>query len=203
MEALNLRNHQRLAAIPGLNQEAHQCVDVQIGNPFSAADRVAFEQKAKGQDGFFLGDVHRIKNPLVGLGVSLFAVRAAEPAKSIAMFSKALAIHVARLASYSHCGFCIAHHVNIILLAIVVCQRKSALKMPLSERYFGGPRFHVIGVPLSICQLSGRAHRRVSVDPEKSFAEFAIVADFAGIAELLHSLQTIAVSSRSVRSAIG
>jgi hypothetical protein len=60
-----------------------------------------------------------------------FARDAAEAAKPIAMFPKALAFHAASLANHCFSGFCIAHHVKIILLPLVVCQEKSALILPL------------------------------------------------------------------------
>jgi hypothetical protein len=44
------------------------------------------------------------------------------------VFSKALTVHVARLANHCFCGICLADHVYRILLPVVVCQRKSALK---------------------------------------------------------------------------
>jgi hypothetical protein len=42
-----------------------------------------------------------------------------------------LTIALAILTSHCQFGFCIAHHVKIILLTVVVCQEKSALISPL------------------------------------------------------------------------
>jgi hypothetical protein len=46
----------------------------------------------------------------MGFGVGLFAVRAAKTAKAIAVFSEALTIDVASLASHCFSGFCLVRH---------------------------------------------------------------------------------------------
>jgi hypothetical protein len=67
----------------------------------------------------------------VGLCVGALASRAAEAAQTIPVLSEALTFGLAIQAS--HCGgvFCLAHHVNIIQLSLVVCQEKNASKLQL------------------------------------------------------------------------
>jgi hypothetical protein len=62
----------------------------------------------------------------MGFGVGLFAVRASKTAKAIAMFSEALTIDLAILASHCFSGFCLVHHGFNIQRALVVCQDKNA-----------------------------------------------------------------------------
>jgi hypothetical protein len=62
----------------------------------------------------------------VRLSKSPLALRATESAQAIAMFSEALTIDIACLASHCFIGFCLAYHGFMIQLSLVVCQEKNA-----------------------------------------------------------------------------
>jgi hypothetical protein len=108
------RPHDLFAAFPGENQRLRNRVLVQSRNAHRGANRVAFYQKLQGQQNLFLGSVHFAKSLVVRLGIRLAALRAAKPAKAIAVYADALTPHVARFASHCDFGGCYAFHDSII-----------------------------------------------------------------------------------------
>ena len=92
--------YEGLAAFSGFHKQRHNCVLIQARNALRTPNRVPLKQQLQGENGTILRDVHRVQRAAVGLCVGFAALRAAETAQSIAMFSDTLAMHVASLASY-------------------------------------------------------------------------------------------------------
>src|SRR5579862_9434234 len=75
---------------------------------------------------------------LVGLGVGLFAGRAAKSTKAIPVLTEALTEHFTRFASHCSLDFFCALHSFIIQLTVVVSQRKSTCAQEFFLLYLDG-----------------------------------------------------------------
>lgn len=119
--------HQRFALFASERQDFHDRVAVQIRYALRAANGIAFDEQAKRENDPILGDVASGQGGFMGLGIGLFAQRAAKSAKAIPVFAEALTVRFALLASHWFCcRFYCALHDSIIQLSLVVCQRKTA-----------------------------------------------------------------------------
>jgi hypothetical protein len=95
----------------GHNQQFENRVSVDIGDALGTAYTVSFDQELNGQECFFHWHGHGAERIRVGFGERLFAVRTTETAQAISVFSKALTINLARLAS--HCFYSVFYHHHI------------------------------------------------------------------------------------------
>ena len=109
--------HEPFALLASFHQNAHEGIDVQIGNALRAPQTVSLDQEPEGQHDALLGNVGPFQRGLVVLGVGLAAHRAAEALKAIAVGAKALTSNLTVRASHrSYGSTCNAHNESIICL---------------------------------------------------------------------------------------
>jgi hypothetical protein len=82
--------HQRFAFFTGQGEQPHDGISIQIRDAFRGANRVAFDQEAKNEHYFLLGNIAAFERRFVGFGVCRFAGRATKSLKAIAVFAEAL-----------------------------------------------------------------------------------------------------------------
>jgi hypothetical protein len=120
-QILHLRFHEGYTALPGENQQAENCVTVQLCDAFGAANTSAFDEKLNCQQRFIFGHCHFAKQSGVVFGVGLAAYGAPIPPKTVPVFSKTPTFDLAMWAI----------HVTTLQQALAVCQAQSEVAIPL------------------------------------------------------------------------
>ena len=101
VEVTHSRIHQCYAALSGENQQAKDCVAVQLRDALRTTHAGTFDQKLNCQQRFVLWNDHVAKQSGVFFGIRLSALRAAKPLEAVAVRSVFPAFQVAQWAIHS------------------------------------------------------------------------------------------------------
>ena len=107
-----LRFHQAYAALPGENEQPHNCVPVQLRDSFGGTDAGAFKKKLNRQECLIFRYDHGAKESHMIFGVILGAFWAFVLLEAVGMFTVLAAFDIASLAI----------HVTKLQQALAVCQ---------------------------------------------------------------------------------